>query len=646
MRQSELRGIGDPQIRRQPQASLLRFIGWYFLINTLFFWGIGSSYLLSILASTSLFHNSIANYASPLGQCFVLFFTWVNFLSYMMFLAFIPACFLWPIAFLTRSNKCIWIASVLAAWISLICLLLDARVFSMFKFHLNATILAFFLNENWRHVFDLSQFELTLFGGILVGLLLIQILVAVLVWRWIVLPGRFKIGRSICAIWVGGILFSYLTLMLSMSQNNNLFSQQIPSLPLFNQLFVYLIPDKNAAEILRHYSEHHFAQPSFSNDPFDYPKRPLNCHVPHKPYNLILVMVDSLRFDSLNAQVMPNTMKFAQKSWQFKHHISGGNATQPGLFSLFYSLPSNYWTAALKQKKPPVLIDLLRTVGYETRIIWSSEMYNPPFHQTIYQNLPNLDLNGAPGDDIGDWDRHTSDEAVKFLSQAHAKQPFFLNLFYDAPHGYCRAQSYPTPFHPALKYCSRIGMSNEIDPIPYHNRYLNAVWFVDGQIAQVLREIERRGYLENSVVIMTSDHGQEFNDNRQNYWGHASNFTSAQVHVPLIIHWPGEPPEQYTHQTSSYDLVPTLLQRLFHCENAVQDYSVGYPLLQTEGRLPYLLVGSYVNMGVIEPDRLTVLESSGQIRITDRHARPLKEAQPRMSTMNQALKTMRKYFQS
>lgn len=167
---------------------------------------------------------------------------------------------------------------------------------------------------------------------------------------------------------------------------------------------------------------------------------------------------------------------------------------------------------------------------------------------------------------------------------------------------------------------------------------------MDQEIGKVLEVIEQKGYLENSIVIFTSDHGQEFNDNGQNYWGHSGNFTETQMHVPMVIYWPGESPEKITHLTSGYDFTPTLLTRLFDCKNPISDYSIGQNLFEKDRKLPFILVGSYINMGLIEHDRLTTLETSGRVNITTPNAAPLPEAKPRMEKVNKALSLMRKYF--
>ncbi|CDZ76287.1 Inner membrane protein YejM [Legionella massiliensis] len=622
---------------------LKRFIIWYFLANTLLFWIIGAVYLNDILSSATLYCNLVRCYSSVSDKAFVLFFTFVNYLSFLMFLVFIPALALLIISCLIPLRRFIWGLSIATATLLVVLLFVDSKVYQLFRFHLNSTILAMIFNRQALEFFDFSNYELFSFAGITLFIIVLQSYLAYLVWTKIILPKRLKIGKSILLFWFAGALYSYLTLLLSVERHINVFSQQAPSLPLYSQFFVKIIPTSSAATFLR-YSENYFALPEYSTHKLNYPLHEMRCEKPAKPYNIILIVVDALRFDSLKREYMPSLTEFAAKSWQFKQHLSGGNSTQPGLFSLFYSLPGNYWSAVLKQKTAPLLLDLLSEYGYSQQIFWSNSMQIPAFDKTVFVKGSYANPQGAPGSDSGNKDRYITGQAIKFLSENAHKNPFFLNLFYDAPHAYCSEQSFPSPFQPADSYCSRIELTNETDPLPYLNRYLNAVLFVDSEIARVLKTIESQGYLHDSIVIITADHGQEFNDYHQNYWGHAGSFSDVQVHVPFIIHWPNKENMEINYLTSGYDLVPTLFERLFHCKNDRADYSIGQNLLVEQGRPPFVLVGSYIHMGIIEPDRITTLEVSGNIQITDKKEVPINQATPRMPVLNQALELMSRYY--
>ena len=77
---------------------------------------------------------------------------------------------------------------------------------------------------------------------------------------------------------------------------------------------------------------------------------------------------------------------------------------------------------------------------------------------------------------------------------------------------------------------------NDTDPVPYFNRYRNSAYWTDGELARVTGYLKEKGLLENTIVVVSSDHGEEFNDNKLNYWGHNGNYTDAQIKVPLIVH--------------------------------------------------------------------------------------------------------------
>lgn len=109
-------------------------------------------------------------------------------------------------------------------------------------------------------------------------------------------------------------------------------------------------------------------------------------------------------------------------------------------------------------------------------------------------------------------------------------------------------------------------LNNSFDPAPYLARYKNSVRYADNLIQKVLDYLEEKHLLDETIVVISSDHGDEFNDNKLNFWGHGGNFTDAQIKVPLVIHWPGKKPANIEYMTSHLDLVPTLLPEVLGCE--------------------------------------------------------------------------------
>jgi membrane-anchored protein YejM (alkaline phosphatase superfamily) len=173
-----------------------------------------------------------------------------------------------------------------------------------------------------------------------------------------------------------------------------------------------------------------------------------------------------------------------------------------------------------------------------------------------------------------------------------------------------------------------LALSNSTDPTPFHNRYLNSVRYVDKLAGEAIDATRARGLLDRTVLLVTSDHGQEFNDQHLNYWGHNSNFSQFQTHVPLFVRWPGRPPAVFGHETSHFDVVPTLLDRALGCQNPPADYSVGRDLLDTSDR-GVLTLAAYGDYAAVVPgERHVVVFKTGDVETLgpDYRPRPMSSA--------------------
>jgi hypothetical protein len=82
---------------------------------------------------------------------------------------------------------------------------------------------------------------------------------------------------------------------------------------------------------------------------------------------------------------------------------------------------------------------------------------------------------------------------------------------------------------------------------------------LDGQIGRLLEHLEQRGLRENTLVIITSDHGEHFGEHGVYY--HGNTLYESAVHVPLMISWPGRLPTGIRTEVpvSLRDLAATIL---------------------------------------------------------------------------------------
>ena len=104
------------------------------------------------------------------------------------------------------------------------------------------------------------------------------------------------------------------------------------------------------------------------------------------------------------------------------------------------------------------------------------------------------------------------------------------------------------------------------NPSPYEvnfvrDSYDDCVAHLDEEIGCLIDELGRRGVLEQTWVIITSDHGESFGENPGVFW-HGTSLYSTQIHVPLVIIPPagGPAPRVVTETVSLRDLAPTIAE--------------------------------------------------------------------------------------
>jgi membrane-anchored protein YejM (alkaline phosphatase superfamily) len=353
----------------------------------------------------------------------------------------------------------------------------------------------------------------------------------------------------------------------------------------------------------------------------DYPRDALDCAAPAPRRNVLFVVVDSWRADALSAEVTPNLARLAAESQLFTNHVSGGNATRVGMFSLFYGLPGTYWHDILGERRGAVLVQELMRQAYDVQVFRSAPLFSPEFDRTIFVGVPDLRLR-SDGDRAWQRDRDLTADFVGWLGERDPDRPFFALLFYDSPHKYDFPPDWPLRFRPSLDEVDYMALSNDTDPAPFRNRYLNSVRYVDELAGEAVDAVRSRGLLEDTVLLVTGDHGQEFNDQHLNYWGHNSNFSRFQTQVPLFVRWPGEAPSVHAHATSHFDVAPTFMHRVLGCRNPPADYSVGRDLYDTSPR-GVLTLASFNDYAAVEPgERHVVVYNSGDVEALGPDYRP------------------------
>ena len=349
---------------------------------------------------------------------------------------------------------------------------------------------------------------------------------------------------------------------------------------------------------------------------------------PHLPAggptpNMVIVVVDSLRADMLSPEVMPRTYELARDARVFRDHLSTGNATRFGLFGLLYGLHGSYWKAVYGEHRSPALVDALLERGYEFRVLTSASMDFPEFRSTAWVRVERCVEDRLPSERPRGRDDGVARRFEEWLgAREHSEQPFFAFLLLDAPH-----QSYwfppeEAPFQPCLDevaYSALADGATVAEREGLFNRYRNAVRYDDGVIGRVLDALHAAGVADDTLVIVTGDHGEEFFEN--GLWGHTSNFTRAQTHVPLVLHGPGVPAGEETRPTSHLDVPATLLE-LCGADPALRtDWTLGANLLDPPSDRARVVAG-WDTLGMHVPGAILEVPLSshgGSIAVYDEH---------------------------
>ncbi len=332
------------------------------------------------------------------------------------------------------------------------------------------------------------------------------------------------------------------------------------------------------------------------NQGFDQFKKLLNPTNPNNPItnrpNVILLTIDALRYD-LAMKNMPKLKAFADQNISFKNAYGHAPAT-------YWSLP------ALLTSKMPSTIDMANDqTPQNTELLLTEILSAQQYHTALFANVTVFFVRGLrQGMYVSDY--QTSDYTIHgakpgsehlrlgmtkyiddFLAQKiqPKKDRFFLwGHFYDPHDPYFDVPNYP---------------ANGEDDL---SKYEAILRWTDDQIAIFIDDLKKKGVLDQSILIITADHGEEFLDHQHRH--HGKTLYEEMIKIPLILsipNWQAQPKqdEVLNLPVGHRQVLPTLLDFL------QIPYPVGtlysrqslYPLLKQ----PELLQNPNLNPNTFHP---------------------------------------------
>ena len=332
----------------------------------------------------------------------------------------------------------------------------------------------------------------------------------------------------------------------------------------------------------------------------NYPLAPLVVEKPAQSPNIVWLVAESLRFDMLDPKIMPSLWQFSEQALRLEKHYSGGNLTQMGVFSMFYGLYAPYWFTMLDHRRAPVLMDVLQQQNYQFSLHTSQRFSFPAFDKTVFVNMNKADMHEHL--EIGEpWqrDRTNVGELLDFIDKRDEKRPFMTYMFFESTHANYYFPPETVIAEPYLKDLNYLTADFEKDIGLIKNRYINASRHVDQQVARVIDHLRDKKLLDNTIVIVLGDHGEEFMERSR--WGHSAEFNRFQTSTPAVIHVPGQAPRVVKGITSHLDIPATLLP-LLGVRNPATDYSLGQNLLDPAYHRDYAVAGDWNRIAYLGDD--------------------------------------------
>lgn len=323
----------------------------------------------------------------------------------------------------------------------------------------------------------------------------------------------------------------------------------------------------------------------------NYPLVPLDVDQSVRPPNIVWLVAESLRFDMLDPKIMPQLWDFSQQALRLEKHYSGGNLTQMGVFSMFYGLYGNYWFPMLDARRAPVLMDVMQQRGYQFALHTSQRFTFPAFDKTVFVNMNPNDLHPLSGGKPA-WERDQENirDLLAFVDKRDETKPFMAYMFFEsthAPYDFPPDTVIAKPYLEDLNYLTT-DFKGDIQLIK--NRYLNASRHIDQQVGRVIEHLKQKKLLDNTVIIVLGDHGEEFMEISR--WGHSAEFNRYQTSTPAVIWVPGSKPRVVQGITSHLD-IPATLMPLLGVRNKPSDYSQGMNLLDPAYHREYAVAADW-----------------------------------------------------
>ena len=326
--------------------------------------------------------------------------------------------------------------------------------------------------------------------------------------------------------------------------------------------------------------------------------------------NAILVLIDTLRSDKLDLYTPDTPVRtsylssLSNQAMVFERAFAPENWTKPSTASLLSGLyPETHGAKGDRDVLPSGVIlipEHLKALGFMTAGFVANGYVSDKFgFRQGWDTWTNYVRQGKPN-----RAQYVVGDAVEWLDKRTDDRPFFMYIHTIDPHvPYIPPQKYlkmyddglyngPVKSTQTAKIAEGIKTGrvklNERDKVRFEALYNGEITYHDDQLVALQDKLAELGLLKDTVIIITSDHGEEFYDHGS--VGHGHSLYEELLHIPLVVRLPGTEttagaaPARDSDEVSLVDVFPTLCDLLgVECPAEVAGHSL-VPRLKAEAR--------------------------------------------------------------
>lgn len=320
------------------------------------------------------------------------------------------------------------------------------------------------------------------------------------------------------------------------------------------------------------------------------------------PINIILISIDSLRADHVHAygyarETTPALDRLAREGAWFETVVAESSWTLPTHISMLTGLTTLVHGVEEETKRLsselPTLASLLREHGYRTRGIFSAPLLEPIYgFGKGFEKYEEVEGEIAYGDerpgqahgdsdasqtdrDTNPWSHRTvtspavTNRAIEFLDEVRNEKFFLFLHYFDVHYDYIPPEALWRKFDPDYRgeltgrnFARNPGIHQGMSRRDLEHiiaLYDGEILFTDRHIGYLMDALERNGLAEKTLVVVTSDHGEEFFEHGNP--GHGRSLYDEVLKVPLIVRLPGRipPGARVSEQVGQVDIMPSIL---------------------------------------------------------------------------------------